>query len=153
MQISRRDFLLMFLICMYGQLGRGSGSCSPGLAPISELHDVTSISAGEFHAVAVNSQGAMYAWGYNKDGQLGNGSTSNRCATRFHRDGSCSCNTMWQPKALPCAHTQSRQFCGLRRGAHGCDNRSRCSCRQQQHTAAVYVGQVLPCASSLCCGN
>ena len=63
---------------MYGQLGRGSGSCSPSLALISELHGVTSISAGEFHAVAINSKGTMYAWGYNKDGQLGNGSTSNR---------------------------------------------------------------------------
>jgi alpha-tubulin suppressor-like RCC1 family protein len=63
---------------MYGQLGRGNGSCSPSLAPISELNNVTSISAGEFHAVAVNSQGALFAWGYNKDGQLGNNSTSNR---------------------------------------------------------------------------
>ncbi len=64
--------------CMYGQLGRGSGSCSPSLALISELHGVASISAGEFHAVAINAKGTMYAWGYNKDGQLGNGSTSNR---------------------------------------------------------------------------
>ncbi len=69
----------MLLVCMYGQLGRGSGSCSPSLSPISELHGVTSVSAGEFHAVAINAQGGMYAWGYNKDGQLGNGSTSNRC--------------------------------------------------------------------------
>ena len=66
---------------MYGQLGRGSGSCSPSLAPISDLHNVTSISAGEFHAAAINAQGALLAWGYNKDGQLGNGSTSNRCVS------------------------------------------------------------------------
>ncbi len=68
----------MLSVCMYGQLGRGSGSCSPSLSPISELHGVTSVSAGEFHAVAI-AQGGVYAWGYNKDGQLGNGSTSNRC--------------------------------------------------------------------------
>jgi alpha-tubulin suppressor-like RCC1 family protein len=74
----------MFIQCMYGQLGRGSGSCSPSLAAISELHGVTSVSAGEFHAVATNAQGALYAWGYNKDGQLGNGSTSNRCASVFY---------------------------------------------------------------------
>lgn len=70
----------VILFCMYGQLGHGSGSCSPSLIPISELHGVTTVSAGEFHAVAINAQGALYAWGYNKDGQLGNGTTSNRCA-------------------------------------------------------------------------
>ena len=48
---------------MYGQLGRGSGSCSPIITLISELHGVTSISAGEFHAVAIIAQGVMYVQG------------------------------------------------------------------------------------------
>lgn len=37
----------------------------------------TSVAAGYFHSVAVGSDGNVYAWGWNADGQVGNGSTEN----------------------------------------------------------------------------
>ena len=36
------------------------------------------ISAGCFHALAIGQDGAAWTWGYNKFGQLGDGSTTNR---------------------------------------------------------------------------
>ena len=57
---------------------RGSGSCILIITLIFKLNGVTSISAGEFHAVAIKRRALCTSGGYNKDGQLGNGSTSNR---------------------------------------------------------------------------
>jgi alpha-tubulin suppressor-like RCC1 family protein len=42
--------------------------------PLMEVGDYV---AGPGHSLAVTSSGAVYAWGYNAEGQLGNGSTSN----------------------------------------------------------------------------
>ena len=36
-----------------------------------------SISASTYHSVAINTDGSLWAWGYNGLGQLGNGTTSN----------------------------------------------------------------------------
>lgn len=40
----------------------------PGLPP-----DVVSVSAGHYHSLAVTSQGELWAWGRNEEGQLGRG--------------------------------------------------------------------------------
>ena len=44
------------------------------------IDQVTRIAAGTNHGVALKKNGQVYAWGYNGDGQLGNGSTQNQGA-------------------------------------------------------------------------
>ena len=36
------------------------------------------IAAGQYHVLAVDDCGHLYAWGYNGYGQLGDGTTTNR---------------------------------------------------------------------------
>ncbi len=43
---------------------------------MSGLSDVVAISAGKLHTVAIKNDGTVWAWGYNLDGQLGNGTTT-----------------------------------------------------------------------------
>jgi alpha-tubulin suppressor-like RCC1 family protein len=58
----------------YGQLGNG-GSTSDSDVPVSVSlsQPATSVSAGEFYNCAVVSGGAVYCWGDNGLGQIGNG--------------------------------------------------------------------------------
>ena len=60
-----------------GQLGRGTIS-SQELVParVAVLNRVTKISAGRDFALALRSDGIVFAWGANRLGQLGNGSPS-----------------------------------------------------------------------------
>ena len=66
----------------YGQLGQGSTSGTPQKTPVKvPLPDgvasgftYTQVAAGGFHVLAVGSDGIVYAWGANDQGQLGNGS-------------------------------------------------------------------------------
>lgn len=60
-----------------GQLGDGTTGSSrktPGL--VSGLSGVKAIAAGNTHALAVKSDGTVWAWGSNGDGELGDGSGS-----------------------------------------------------------------------------
>ena len=62
----------------YGQVGDGSNS--DRTTPVS-VHlpigvTVTAVAVGQYHSLAVTSTGAVYAWGYNGFGQLGNGTTA-----------------------------------------------------------------------------
>jgi alpha-tubulin suppressor-like RCC1 family protein len=62
-----------------GELGNGSTTLSFTPVPVTGLSgtNVTAIAAGAEHSVALTSTGAVYAWGDNEDGQLGNGTTTN----------------------------------------------------------------------------
>lgn len=60
-----------------GQLGTGS-SGPPSLVPVQVKlgAPASQISAGDQHACAVLTSGALWCWGFNSYGQVGNGSTS-----------------------------------------------------------------------------
>jgi alpha-tubulin suppressor-like RCC1 family protein len=64
---------------VYGQLGNGSsGSNTYSSSPVavSGSHQFMSIAAGARHVCGVTIGGAMWCWGGNASGQLGNGGTS-----------------------------------------------------------------------------
>ncbi len=66
-----------------GDLGNGSTTDSdvPVKVSLPAGTKVTAVAAGAEHSLAVTSTGAVLAWGYNADGQLGNGSTgASECA-------------------------------------------------------------------------
>ena len=63
-----------------GQLGIGSTKSQSDLPESVNLPSgvtATAIAAGGFHGLAVGSDGNIYSWGLNEDGQLGDGSTTN----------------------------------------------------------------------------
>jgi alpha-tubulin suppressor-like RCC1 family protein len=49
----------------------------PSPHQISSLNAVIAIAGGDSHSLALKSDGTVWAWGINDDGELGNGSTSN----------------------------------------------------------------------------
>lgn len=62
----------------HGQLGSGEGVGSfPTPRQASGLSGVTAIDAGLDHTLAMTSNGTVWSWGNNADGQLGNGTTTN----------------------------------------------------------------------------
>ncbi len=66
-----------------GQLGNGTTRTSTIPICISDKENelkgkrIVDISAGLFHTVALDEGGKVYTWGYNRYGQLGNGTTEN----------------------------------------------------------------------------
>lgn len=60
-----------------GQLGNGTtGSSSLVPVQVSNLTDVASISAGVTHSLAARNDGTAWSWGYNRYGELGDGTTT-----------------------------------------------------------------------------
>ena len=77
----------------YGQFGNGTATggssttratyaADPARVPdpkdTSKAFKATQVSAGANHALAIGQDGALWAWGYNDHGQLGDGSTTSR---------------------------------------------------------------------------
>ena len=68
----------------YGQLGTGTrGGTYLTATQVPGLSGVVAISAGVFSSLALQSQAIGMAWGYNAQGQLGNGSYVPAVARRF----------------------------------------------------------------------
>jgi len=65
----------------YGECGDGTYSSQSINIPkkIDSFTGITIMSAGDFHSIALRSDGTVWAWGYNANGQLGMGNTANRC--------------------------------------------------------------------------
>jgi alpha-tubulin suppressor-like RCC1 family protein len=62
----------------FGQLGDGTyGNNRTTPAEVSDLHgaEVEAIAGGQGHTLALKSDGTVLAWGYNQDGELGDGKT------------------------------------------------------------------------------
>jgi len=61
-----------------GKLGNGTTSNShiPVQVPLPRGVTVRAISAGAFHSLAVATDGSLWAWGNNSDGQLGSGAAT-----------------------------------------------------------------------------
>jgi hypothetical protein len=63
-----------------GQLGLGYADTASHPTPemVPGLNGVTAIAAGYWHSLALKSDGTVWAWGRNLDGQLGNGNTADQ---------------------------------------------------------------------------
>ncbi|MCD1262051.1 RCC1 repeat-containing protein, partial [Paenibacillus athensensis] len=65
----------------FNQMGQiGDGTTSDAVTTVVEvpgLSGITLISAGDYNTFAIDSNGQVYAWGYNGDGQLGLGNGNN----------------------------------------------------------------------------
>jgi alpha-tubulin suppressor-like RCC1 family protein len=48
------------------------------IVPVHVLTDVVSVAAGAAHSLAIRNDGTLWAWGLNEEGQLGDGTTTNR---------------------------------------------------------------------------
>lgn len=64
-----------FLVCILLVSCGGGGGGSSGASNASTA-SVKAISAGSGHTVALKSDGTVWAWGYNYNGRLGDGTTT-----------------------------------------------------------------------------
>ena len=64
----------------YGQLGQNPGAMFSSNIPVvvpGLSGTITAVSAGGSHSLALKTDGSVWAWGYNSDGELGDGTTTN----------------------------------------------------------------------------
>ena len=71
-----------------GQLGNGStsNSSTPSLVNFTGLlsgETIQQVSGGAYHSISVTTSGRIYAWGYNGNGELGDGTTINRSSPKL----------------------------------------------------------------------
>ena len=88
----------------------GDGTTSRRLSPVEICITTTdcpanwvSVAAGSYHSLAINADGELYAWGWNNNGQVGDGTTTRR--TSPVRIGTSANNTNWVKIAAGYAHS------------------------------------------------
>ena len=66
---------------LFGSLGDGTSTRRTTPVPIVGLaNDTVAVSLGQFHGCAIRSNGSASCWGFNPQGQVGDGSTTSRSA-------------------------------------------------------------------------
>lgn len=81
----------------YGQIGKGTAGgkqLSPYLAVSS--HDVVEIQSGGWHTLIRTDKGEVWAWGWNKDGEMGNGTMN---------PGGCYCSLIRAQSSVGAGNT------------------------------------------------
>lgn len=81
----------------YGQLGVGSTTNASRFAQLPVLSNVVEIAGGREQYTAYfarTSSGQLYSWGYNGDGQLGDGGTTNATIATLRTGGSLAGKTI-----------------------------------------------------------
>jgi alpha-tubulin suppressor-like RCC1 family protein len=61
-----------------GQVGNGMTTDQHSPVQIGTDTHWAQVSTGEFHTVAIKTDGTLWAWGFNGDGELGNGTTTDQ---------------------------------------------------------------------------
>lgn len=59
-----------------GTVGQSPCGCVPSPVAVSNLSDATTVVGGGYHALAIRANRTAMSWGYNRSGELGNGSVS-----------------------------------------------------------------------------
>lgn len=64
----------------YGQVGDGDDTVLTRITPVqvTSLANVVAVDAGWYHSCALTAAGAMYCWGRNENGEIGDGSIDDR---------------------------------------------------------------------------
>jgi alpha-tubulin suppressor-like RCC1 family protein len=92
----------------YGQLGDGTTTHKRSPVQIGTDNDWQFVSAaGYSRTVAVKTDGSLWAWGYNSDGQLGDGTTTNKSSPV-----QIGTDTDWQAVAVGYSHTVALKIDG-----------------------------------------
>ena len=68
-----------------GELGNGTTTtagceCVPAPGVVADLSGVQSVAAGDYHSLALLGDGSVRGWGYNSNGQVGDGTQASRSA-------------------------------------------------------------------------
>ncbi|CAI5966293.1 unnamed protein product, partial [Closterium sp. NIES-65] len=74
--------LLTFGWSKYGQLGHGDFQDHLTPSPVPAMQDkrIVQVSGGWRHSVALDADGVVYAWGWNRFGQVGVGNSEDQCS-------------------------------------------------------------------------
>ncbi|BDR54328.1 hypothetical protein KIMH_04390 [Bombiscardovia apis] len=94
----------------YGQLGNGTTrrTTPTPVSPASSGNPTntwTTISAGEYHSLAIGSDHHAYSWGWNEYGQLGDGTTTNRSTPTPVKDPAGKPDTTWTTISTGAGHS------------------------------------------------